>query len=237
MMDTPLDIGSAKLSIVMPVFNEMHSIQDVIATVQHEPFNKELIIVDDGSTDGTREFLKGLADPSLIVLFHDRNKGKGAALRTGFARVTGDIIIVQDADREYSPRDYQRIISPIMEGKADVVFGSRFSGGEPHRILFFWHMIGNGMLTFLSNMCTNLNLTDMETGCKAFTRNVLKRLVLQEDRFGFEPEFTAKVAALHCRVYEVGVSYTGRGYEEGKKVTWKDGLSAIRCIIKYNLFS
>jgi glycosyltransferase involved in cell wall biosynthesis len=232
----PMDAAAATLSVIVPVYNESATVLDVIEAVKAVPFRKEIIIVDDGSTDGTRDVLAGLADPSVRVQLHDRNRGKGAALRTGFGQATGDIVVVQDADLEYDPQDYGKLVRPIIEDKADVVYGSRFAGGEAHRILFFWHMVGNRLLTLLSNMLTNLNLTDMETGSKAFRRTVLDRLALEEDRFGFEPEFTAKIAKLRCRVYEVGVSYAGRSYAEGKKITWKDGVSAIRCIIKYNLF-
>ena len=232
----PMDPAAVTLSVIVPVYNENATVLDVVEAVKAVPFRKEIIVVDDGSTDGTREVLAGLEDPSVRVQLHDRNRGKGAALRTGFGQATGDIVVVQDADLEYDPQDYGKLIRPIIEDKADVVYGSRFAGGEAHRILFFWHMVGNRLLTLLSNMLTNLNLTDMETGSKAFRRTVLDRLALEEDRFGFEPEFTAKIAKLRCRVYEVGVSYAGRSYAEGKKITWKDGVSAIRCIIKYNLF-
>jgi glycosyltransferase involved in cell wall biosynthesis len=230
-----MDPAAVTLSVVVPVYNERATVLDVIEAVKAAPFRKELIVVDDGSTDGTREVLAGLADPAVRVLFHDRNRGKGAALRTGFGRATGDIVVVQDADLEYDPGEHGKLIRPILDDKADVVYGSRFAGGEAHRVLFFWHMAGNRFLTLLSNMLTNLNLTDMETGSKAFRRSLLDRLVLEEDRFGFEPEFTAKVARLRCRVFEVGVSYAGRTYAEGKKITWKDGVSALRCIITYNL--
>lgn len=226
---------NVKLSVVIPVFNESKYIRDVINAVLGVPLNMEIIIVDDGSTDGTRDLLCSITDERVSVIFHDENMGKGAALRTGFERTTGDIIIVQDADLEYDPREYPKLLSPILEGRADVVFGSRFAGEGPHRVLFFWHMVGNKFLTFLSNMLTNLNLTDMETGFKVFTKDVLSKLDLQENRFGFEPEFTAKIAAMSCRIYEVGISYFGRGYGEGKKITWKDGISAVRCIIKYNM--
>jgi glycosyltransferase involved in cell wall biosynthesis len=230
-----MDPAAVTLSVVVPVYNERATVLDVIEAVKAAPFRKELIVVDDGSTDGTREVLADLADPAVRVLFHDRNRGKGAALRTGFGRATGDIVVVQDADLEYDPGEHGKLIRPILDDKADVVYGSRFAGGEAHRVLFFWHMVGNRFLTLLSNMLTNLNLTDMETGSKAFRRGLLDRLVLEEDRFGFEPEFTAKVARLRCRVFEVGVSYAGRTYAEGKKITWKDGVSALRCIITYNL--
>jgi glycosyltransferase involved in cell wall biosynthesis len=183
---------------------------------------------------GTREVLKLINGITLIE--HDRNRGKGAAVRTGLSHATGDIILIQDADLEYDPRDYRQLLEPILEEKADVVYGSRFVGNGPHRVHFFWHMLGNRLLTFLSNMLTNLNLTDMETGYKAFTRDVAQRLVIRENRFGFEPEFTARVAKMRVRIFEVGVSYTGRSYTEGKKITWEDGVSALRCILRYNLF-
>jgi glycosyltransferase involved in cell wall biosynthesis len=225
-----------KLSVVVPVFNEGDTIRQVYDRIRAVNINKEIIIVDDYSTDGTREIIKGLSTNDTSVYFHEKNMGKGAALRTGFQRATGDILIIQDADLEYDPAEYPKLIGPILEGKADVVFGSRFAGGEEHRVLFFWHMLGNRFLTFLSNMFTNLNLTDMETGYKVFTRAIYTKIIIRENRFGFEPEITAKVAKLGARIYEVGISYAGRTYEEGKKIAWKDGISAIRCIIQYNLF-
>ncbi|TSK05066.1 MAG: glycosyltransferase family 2 protein [Geobacter sp.] len=224
-----------KLSIVVPVYNEVDTITEILARVRAAPFDKEIICVDDGSTDGTRELLSALADESTRIYFHDRNRGKGAALRTGFGAAGGDIVIIQDADLEYDPQQYPRLIQPILEGKADVVYGSRFTTGEYRRVLFFWHMVGNTFLTLLSNMLTNLNLTDMETCYKVFRREVLERITVEEDRFGFEPEITAKVAKLDVRIYEVGISYSGRTYKEGKKIDWKDGVSALRCILKYNL--
>jgi glycosyltransferase involved in cell wall biosynthesis len=209
----------------------------VVARVRATPFPKEIIVVDDASRDGTAEVLARLAaDGDLVVLHHERNRGKGAALRTGFAAAAGDIVIPQDADLEYDPAEYGKLIQPIVDGRADVVFGSRFAGGEPHRVLYFWHYVGNRFLTLLSNAFTNLNLTDMEAGYKVFRRDVLQRIRIEEDRFGVEPELTAKVAALGCRVYEVGISYSGRTYAEGKKIGWKDGVRAIWCILKYNLF-
>ena len=199
------------------------------------PIEKEIILVDDCSRDGTREHLEGLADPELRVLAHEVNQGKGAALRTGFKAATGDVVIIQDADLEYDPAEYPKLLAPILDGRADVVYGSRFLGGETHRVLYFWHSVGNRFLTLMSNMMTNLNLTDMETCYKVFRADVLKRIEVEENRFGFEPEITAKVAKLHVRVYEVGISYAGRTYEEGKKIGWKDGVRAIWCILKYNL--
>ena len=224
------------LSVVIPVYNERNYILEIIRRVQAVPLAKEVIVVDDASVDGTRELLAALDDPAVKVIRHDRNQGKGAALRTGFRQVTGEIVVVQDADLEYDPQEYFRLIKPIQEGKADVVFGSRFAGGEAHRVVYFWHMVGNKLLTFLSNMFTNLTLTDMETCYKVFTREVLQQLTVTEDRFGFEPEFTARVARMNIRIYEVGIAYHGRSYQEGKKVSWRDGVSALRCIFKYNLF-
>lgn len=226
------------LSIIIPVYNEIRTLQqllDRIANANLPPnIGREIIVIDDGSTDGTREFLRQVN--GIQLLEHDRNMGKGAAIRTALAHVKGNVIIIQDADLEYDPRDYQRMLQPIIEGNADVVYGARFGGGEAHRVLFFWHMLGNKFLTCLANLLTNLTLTDMETGYKAFTENVAKQLIIKENRFGFEPEFTAKVAQMGVRIFEVGISYTGRTYAEGKKITWKDGISALRCIIKYNLF-
>ncbi len=226
-----------KVSIVIPVYNERERILDSLRQVREAPFppEKEIIIVDDGSRDGTADILRGLSDPSFTVVLTPRNKGKGAALRAGFARATGDIVVVQDADLEYSPEDYPRLLKPLMEGYADAVFGSRFTGGDAHRVHLFWHYAANRFLTLLSNMATNLNLTDMEVGYKAFKRDILERVTLREDRFGFEPEITAKLARLKCRIYEVPVSYYGRNYTEGKKITWRDAVSALRCIIKYGL--
>ncbi len=209
---------------------------EVIRRVEKVPFEKEIIIVDDCSTDGTADILRQVNNGRVRVFFHEKNQGKGVALRTGFQKAKNDILIIQDADLEYDPRDYPRLLEPILDGRADVVYGSRFGGDGPHRVVFFWHMVGNKLLTFLSNMLTNLTLTDMETCYKAFTRQVLEQITLAEDRFGFEPEFTAKVAKLGVRIYEIGISYSGRGYKEGKKIKWKDGFSAIRCIIRYNLF-
>lgn len=224
-----------KLSVVIPVYNERDTILQLIAAVQGVELEKEIVVVDDGSIDGTREILANLDAKGVRVLFHERNLGKGAALRTGFNAVDGDLVIIQDADLEYDPQDYHRLLRPIMEGKADVVYGSRFVGGEQHRVLFFWHMVGNKLLTLLSNILTGLNLTDMETCYKVFRREVLQRINIEENRFGFEPEITAKVARLGVRIYEVGISYAGRTYHEGKKIGWKDGVSALRCILKYSL--
>ncbi|GAB4139112.1 MAG: glycosyltransferase family 2 protein [Cyanobacteria bacterium J069] len=227
-----------KLSVVIPCYNELGTIGQVVAAVRRSPVqNLEIIIVDDYSTDGTRDLLQSQLAPLVDqVLYHPKNKGKGAALRTGFAAATGDIVIVQDADLEYDPQEFPLLIEPILNGKADVVFGSRFMGGRPHRVVYFWHMVGNKFLTLLSNMMTNINLSDMETCYKAFRREVIQSIRIQENRFGFEPEITAKVAKAGCRIYEVGISYYGRTYKEGKKIGWKDGFRAIYCILKYNLF-
>lgn len=224
-----------KLSVVIPVYNEKDTIREIYDRVKGVDLDKEIIIVDDSSTDGTREILKKFTNDGTKVFFHDKNRGKGAALRTGFGNVTGEIVIVQDSDLEYDPNEYPKLIKPILDGKADVVYGSRFAGGEYHRVLFFWHMVGNKLLTLFSNMLTNLNLTDMETCYKVFRKEIIEKIRIEEDRFGFEPEITAKVAKMNVRIYEVGISYAGRSYKEGKKITWKDGIVAIKCIIKYNL--
>jgi glycosyltransferase involved in cell wall biosynthesis len=224
-----------KVSVVVPIYNEIGTVTTIIAAIESVGIVDEIILVDDCSTDGTRDLLRSMEDEHLRIFYHDVNRGKGAALRTGFANVTGDIVIIQDADLEYDPAEYPKLIKPILDGKADVVYGSRFVGGEEHRVHFFWHMMGNKFLTMLSNMFTNLNLTDMETCYKVFRREVADRILIEENRFGFEPEVTAKVAKLRVRIYEVGISYAGRGYEEGKKIGWKDGISALRCILKYNL--
>jgi glycosyltransferase involved in cell wall biosynthesis len=223
------------LSIIIPAFNEAAFLPEVIRRVEETPYDKEIIIVDDGSTDGTREYLKGLASEGIKVIVHEKNMGKGAAMRTGIAVASGDVVIVQDADLEYDPKDYPVLLEPIMQGKADVVYGSRFLGG-PHRVLFFWHSVGNSFITLISNMFTDLNLTDMETGYKAFRKKVFEVITIESNRFGFEPEITAKVAKKGFRIYEVPISYSGRSYQEGKKITWKDGIKAVFTVFKYNLF-
>jgi glycosyltransferase involved in cell wall biosynthesis len=225
------------LSVVIPVYNEVSTLLSLIERVQRSPVTKEIIVVDDCSTDGTADLLKQTSlGPNVRTFFHAVNQGKGAALRTGFAKATGDIVIVQDADLEYDPQEYPKLVKPIVDGLADVVYGSRFAGGETHRVLYFWHSVGNHVLTVCSNAFTNLNLTDMETCYKAFRREVLQQIVIEENRFGFEPEITAKMAKLKVRVFEVGISYAGRTYEEGKKIGWKDGVRALWCIVKYNAF-
>jgi glycosyltransferase involved in cell wall biosynthesis len=226
-----------KLSVVIACYNEIHTIGPVIEAVRMAlPAEKEIIVVDDASTDGSGERLEGDLRARIDVLIrHERNQGKGAALRSGFQAASGDVVVVQDADLEYDPRDFPLLLAPIFEGHADVVYGSRFTGAAPHRVLYFWHRMGNGLLTLLSNMFTDLNLTDMETGYKAFRREVLQSIRIEENRFGFDPEITAKVARGGWRVYEVGVSYFGRTYAQGKKITYRDGLQAIWCIVKYNV--
>ena len=232
------------LTVVIPVFNEVGTIDRLLAAVQAVEVDKEIIVVDDFSTDGTRERLRESArsDAGLRVLYQDRNQGKGAALRIGFAAARGRFVVVQDADLEYDPREFPKLLKPLIEDRADVVFSSRFSGSEDHRVLYFWHSLGNRFLTLLSNMCTNLNVSDMESGYKVFRREIIQNISIRENRFGVEPEITAKVAAYRLegkplRIYEVGISYHGRTYQEGKKIGWKDGLRALWCIIKYNLFS
>lgn len=226
-----------RLSVVMPVYNERHTIEEVVERVRAVPLELELVAVDDGSTDGSTEILRRLGEEGKIdhVLVHEQNRGKGSALSTGFRAASGDIVIIQDADLEYDPSEYPDLIAPIVEGKADVVFGSRFMGEGPHRVLYFWHYVGNRFLTLLSNMVTNLNLSDMETCYKCFRREVLDGITVEERAFGVEPELTAKVALGRWRVYEVGISYAGRTYAEGKKITWRDGFWAIICIVRYGL--
>ena len=225
------------LSVIVPCFNEINTLEQVINNIQNSPIaSKELIIIDDFSKDGSREFLKNLNSKNIRTIFHDKNLGKGAALSSGISIAKGEITIIQDADLEYDPNEYPVIISPIIHNKADVVYGSRFQGGQPHRVVYFWHRVGNGFLTLLSNIFTDLNLTDMETCYKAFKSEILKKIIIEEKRFGFEPEITAKISKLDCRIYEVGISYYGRTYKDGKKIGWRDGVRAIWCILKYNLF-
>ncbi len=229
-----------KLSIIIPVYNERDSLDVLLGRVKAAPVDqaKEVIVVDDASTDGTRDVLaKHDGTDNVRVLLHDRNRGKGAAIRTAQQHVTGDVVMIQDADLEYDPADYPKLLAPIVDGRADVVYGSRFVGSEAHRVMYFWHMVANKGLTLLSNMFSNLNLTDMETCYKVFRADVFRRIAIKENRFGFEPEVTAKIARLGARVYEVGISYAGRTFSQGKKVTWRDGLKALWYILKYNLFT
>lgn len=227
-----------KLTIVIPCFNEKQTIRSIVDAVRSAPYpQKEIIVVDDFSTDGTREILANeLAGKIDRLVFHETNQGKGAALRSGIQHATGDIVIIQDADLEYNPDEYPTLIEPILSNRADVVFSSRFIGGNCHRVLYFWHRVGNGFLTLASNVFTNLNLTDMESCYKAFRREIIQSIRIEENRFGFEPEIVAKVSKLNYRIYEVGISYFGRTYEDGKKIGWKDGVRALYCIIKYNIF-
>jgi glycosyltransferase involved in cell wall biosynthesis len=227
-----------KLSVLIPVYNERETVEEVVGRVRAVRADVEIICVDDFSTDGTRDVLQGLLEGGQIdaLVLHEKNQGKGAAIRSGVAKATGDAVIIQDADLEYDPNEYVRLIGPIEQGKADAVYGSRFAGEGPHRVLYFWHYVGNKLLTLLSNMVTNLNLTDMETCYKMFRREVLESLEIEENRFGLEPEITAKLALGGWRIYEVGISYSGRTYAEGKKINWKDGVSAFRCILKYGLW-
>jgi glycosyltransferase involved in cell wall biosynthesis len=222
------------LSVVMPCYNEVDTLAGAVERVLESPYPREVIVVDDGSTDGSLDVARKIDDDRVIVVALERNHGKGAALRAGFARATSPFVVIQDADLEYDPADYEILLEPLLDDRADVVYGSRFMGGEPHRVLHFWHSVGNKFLTLLSNAMTDLNLTDMETGYKAFRIEALKSMTLEEDRFGVEPEITAKVAAGNWRVYEVGISYSGRTYAQGKKIGWKDGVRALVCILKYS---
>ncbi|HVO85385.1 MAG TPA: glycosyltransferase family 2 protein [Syntrophobacteria bacterium] len=227
-----------KLSVIIPCYNEKETIEEIVGAVRSSPYeNKEIIVVDDCSTDGTRDVLVRSVAPLVTkIIYHARNEGKGAALRTGIAEATGDVVMIQDADLEYDPMEYPLLMEPFVEGKADVVYGSRFMRCEPRRVVHYWHAAGNWVLTALSNMLSDINLTDMETCYKAFRREIIQAITIEENRFGIEPELTAKVAKMACRIYEVGISYHGRSYRDGKKIGWRDGLRAIYCIIKYNLF-
>jgi len=230
---------AAKLSIIVPVYNELSTLEKLVAAVRNAPVeSKEIILVDDFSTDGTRDLIKDKIEAIVDkVIYQDQNYGKGYALKTGFQHATGDIVLIQDADLEYDPRQYPMLIEPILSDQADVVYGSRFQGGGPHRVVYFWHYVGNRFLTLLSNMFTNINLTDMETCYKVFSRDLIQSIDIQENRFGFEPEITAKIARRNVRIFEVGITYYGRTYSEGKKIGWRDGVKAVYCIVKYNLFS
>tara|TARA_Y100000589_G_scaffold146491_1_gene140129 strand:+ start:584 stop:1327 length:744 start_codon:yes stop_codon:yes gene_type:complete len=238
-----INIGSTKkdeilLSIIVPCFNEIKTIKKIITKIKNSPVkSKEIVIIDDFSNDGSREFLSMLKDEIITVKFHKINKGKGAAISTGIKSAKGKIIIIQDADLEYDPNEYPNLINPIINNKADIVYGSRFKGGQPHRVVYFWHRVGNGFLTLLSNIFTDLNLSDMETCYKAFRSEIIKNIKIEEKRFGFEPEITAKISKNDFRIYEVGISYYGRTYKEGKKIGWRDGFKAIWCILKYNLIN
>jgi glycosyltransferase involved in cell wall biosynthesis len=227
-----------KLSVIIPCYNEKSSLIELLQKVNESPYlEKEIIVIDDFSDDGTRELLQSNEEIQVLtnkILYHEKNMGKGAALRTGIQHATGQILIIQDADLEYDPQEYERLIEPILQNKADVVYGSRFKGSDAQRVLYFWHRVGNGLLTLLSNMTTNLNLTDMETCYKAFKTEIIQDIQIQENRFGFEPEITAKLAKRNLRIFEVGISYNGRTYDEGKKIGWKDGVRAIYCILKYS---
>ncbi|MEN9800957.1 MAG: hypothetical protein RLZ37_82 [Actinomycetota bacterium] len=222
------------LSVVIPCFNEEHTVRDLVDQVLASPVVQEVIVVDDGSSDGSRAVLAAISDPRVKVLAHERNHGKGAALRSGFAHATADFVIVQDADLEYDPAEYPVLLEPLLDDRADVVYGSRFQSGRPHRVLYFWHSMGNRFLTLVSNMFTDLNLTDMETCYKCFKRSVIQQIDIEEDRFGFEPEITAKLARAKVRIFEVGISYSGRTYAEGKKINWRDGFRALYCIVRYS---
>ena len=222
------------LSVIIPCYNEQGTIASLIAMVQASPWVQEIIVVDDGSQDKSREILEAISDPQVRVIMHTVNQGKGAALRTGFSHATAEFVIVQDADLEYDPSEYPLVLEPLLDDRADVVFGSRFLSGRPHRVLYFWHSLGNRFLTLMSNMFTDLNLTDMETCYKCFRREVIQAIDIEEDRFGFEPEITAKLAKLRLRIYEVGISYSGRTYDEGKKIGWRDGVRAVYCIVRYS---